>query len=122
MAPADLTVMSRMRKEIVYRESKSKMRALDPSEMRASHGMETVPIDIVGNKVLLQGMRDVRLNGKEARVRKILKNGHVLLIRAGEKFTAKPENLKVCEPSSGEHLVYRVSHVFNSSFSRFPII
>ena len=122
MAPADLTVMSRMRKEIVYRESKSKMRALDPSEMRASHGMETVPIDIVGNKVLLQGMRDVRLNGKEARVRKILKNGHVLLIRAGEKFTAKPENLKVCELSGGEHLGHRVSHVFNSSFSRLLII
>ena len=122
MAPADLTVMSRMRKEIVYRESKSKMRALDPSELRPSHGMETVPMDIVGNMVLLEGMRDVKLNGKEARVRKILKNGNVLLIRAGQKFTAKPENLKVCEPSSGEHLVYRVSHVFNSSFSRFPII
>ena len=96
MAAADLSVMSRMRKEIVYRESKSKMRVLDPSELRPSHGMESVGLEMTNKLVLLKDMKDPSLNDTEARIRKVLKNGDVLLVRAGQKFTAKPENIKVC--------------------------
>ena len=96
MAAADLSVMSRMRKEIVYRESKSKMRVLDDSELRPSHGVEFVGPDMINKLVLLKGMKDPSLNNREARIRKVLKNGDVLLVRSGQKFTAKPENIKVC--------------------------
>ena len=51
---------------------------------------------MINKLVLLEGMNDPSLNDSEARIRKVLKNGDVLLVRSGQKCTAKPEDITAC--------------------------
>lgn len=93
MAPAELTALSRIRKEIVIRPSV--MRVLDPASLRPSAGLDHASArHMVGKRVLLQGLRNRKLNGKEARIRRVLKDGKVQLTMLGQTLVTRPENLK----------------------------
>lgn len=103
MAPANLTALSRIRKEIVIRPSV--MRVLDPANVRPSVGIVSAGPEMIGKRVLLQGLKDRSLNGKEARIRKILKNGRIQLTMAGDRAVITyPENLKELKPFKNTNL------------------
>ena len=61
-----------------------------------SPGVDSVGPEMINKLVLLEGMKDPSLSDSEARIRQVLKNGDVLLVRSGQKCTAKPEDITVC--------------------------